>query len=856
MEVLNGGDFDQKNVLIGQSGKTQAFGVTNDPVLMGILSTGLYGNPMRTMIQEVMFNAWDAHRMGNCQDKPIDIYINDTSGLIVRDYGPGIDPKEMVPIYCIYGNSTKRKDDSLTGGFGLGSKSPYAYTDSFTVTSHHQNTKNMYIMNRVSEENNGGPGMSPIIEGVPTSESGLLVTIPLKNERDMTRAYEFIKELLFLSGIKANLHFENDVETIEAEEVPPGQWTVDDKENGEIFAVYGGVRYKIPDDDSYSPEYSFVSKISRLLGTLYIGFKPSSLTPLPSREGLNLNERTVEAIKNQLEIMEEHFRAMLNPATRVVLNESFKSLCESGVEPKFLIQVWKRIGGIRNLREATDEKHPVLFAAYDQCPQGQNQSMWRSLCDLIYKKTDDVERMVGVEKFAQMKYIIWAKTFPEYKHYKDYILAKLTPNNSYQSVEMLEAPKSMAELIEAKKLCDSVTDQDNDLRIEKGSDDWKVLSNMRRAGKIADVNRRQKNIIDALGGNLKKPELPYKDRLWFKKDGQEFSEVLLTKQIIVAKTLSALKDTKFSYQSMFTSNYPHVHNHHNFHRSNFGDHYYRSCDRPVAAIIVHQRKGNYDKAVQALEDAGWTVHEADEPVAVTRPVAADGTVLAPTPRGKPTYPLYGPQFSDWADWDNEVENPTCYVCVTEHKVRYGYSSDLPDKRLLAFVSQKTPRLVILHNKARSSPLERKKIPEFSEKLHQLVVKILEDPERVQKMVMHSIFKEESNLPPEMLALPELQKFFKVPYLRTKQKETFERDFLVLDTINDLRRNPWVKEDTCLLVNNMFKEIEKSDSVSVVRSMCNKCSLFSSYDLKAHVRKMKPGEVKVFSEKFMRFLRTV
>lgn len=848
MEMLNGGDFDQKNVLIGQSSKTQGFGVTNDPVLMGILSTGLYGNPMRTMIQEVMFNAWDAHRMGKCQDKPIDIYINDTSGLIVRDYGPGINPKEMVPIYCIYGNSTKRKDDALTGGFGLGSKSPYAYTDSFTVTSHYENTKNMYIMNRVSEENNGGPGMTPIIEGVPTSESGLLVTIPLKNEHDMTRAYRFIKELLFLSGIKANLHFKDEVETIEADEVLPGEWTIDDDRTGEIFAVYGGVRYKISEDDAYSAEFRFVSKMAHLLGTMYIGFKPSSLTPLPSREGLNLNERTVDAIKNQLEIMEEHFRAMLTPVIRVMLKESFKSLCESGIEPKFLVQAWSRVGDRKTLNQITDEYHPLVSAAQEQCPKGQNQSMWNSLCNLIYKRTDDVERMVSRKKFCQMKYIIWAKRFPEYKHYKDFILGEATSWNSYQSVEMIEAPKSAAELIEAKKLCDSVTGQDNDLRIEYGQEGWKVLSNIRRAGKIANVNGRQKTIIDALGGKLKKPELPYADRLWFKKDGKEFTGVLLTKQIIVAKTLSALKDTNFHYQGMFTPNYPDVGSHHNFHRSNFGDNYYRSYNHPVAAIVVHKRKGNYDKAVKALKDAGWTVHEADEPEA---PIRKTPDYVA-QPRAVATYPLYSPAEDDWADWDNAVENPTCYITLTKHQIRTGYRSALPDKQLMAWVYQNTPRFVIIHNKSRVTK-KFENIPTYKQKLHQLVVKILEDEQRTETMRLHYLFQKESGLPDKLQALPEMQKFFGLPYLRTKQKEKFWEDMKLLQTAQNCRYTDFNTRH--LIMESLSPHVEK-DSVSLVRSRIEKLKLFSDYRLASHVNKMKPGEVKVFSEKLIRFLRIV
>ncbi len=59
MEVMNSTEFQEPNVLIGQVGKTKNFGVSDDPMLMSMLSTGLYANPLRTMIQEIMFNAWD-----------------------------------------------------------------------------------------------------------------------------------------------------------------------------------------------------------------------------------------------------------------------------------------------------------------------------------------------------------------------------------------------------------------------------------------------------------------------------------------------------------------------------------------------------------------------------------------------------------------------------------------------------------------------------------------------------------------------------------------------------------------------------------------------------------------------------
>jgi len=848
MQVLNGSDFEQKNVLIG-GGETEAFGVTNDPVLMNMLSTGLYQKPMRTMIQETMFNAWDAHRMGDCQDTPIDIYINDTSGLIIRDYGPGIHKSEIHPIYCIYGNSTKRSNDALTGGFGLGSKSPYAYTDSFTVTSFHEGVKGMYVMNRVSDDSDGGPGRSIIFEDVPTDESGLLVTIPLKSEGDMQRAYMYVQELLYLSGIKANIHYcDEEVELIEADEVPPGEWVVsDDQTNGELYAVYGGVRYKLVMDEAYESEYRFVAKMARYLGTMYIGFKPSTLTPLPSREGLNLNAKTVETIRNQLEFMEENFRTMLTPCTRTMLKEGFKSLKESGVEPKFMIKAWVQVGDRKSLQKVIDPYHPVLTSAQEQCPVTMNQSMWNSLCTLVLKNTAEVERLIGSRQFDQMKYIIWAKNFPEFKHYRDYIMNRGSPRHDVQTVGMIEAPKSMKELIDAKKICDDITGLDNDIRVGDG-EVWLVVENIRRAGKMGHITNRQKTIIDNLRGTkaLKTPNRRYPDRLWCKKNGKEYSNVLLTKTIILAKTLGALKETNFHYQSMFTQNYPTVAPYHNFHRSEFRDRGYKDHYLPVAAIVVHEKKGNYDKALKALEDAGYTVYEADEPPKQVR----SSTPSIPRPRS--TYPLYDPTEEDWCDWDNAVENPTCYITLTEHKIKTGYRSELPDRHLMAWVAQNTPRFVVIHNKSRVTK-KFDKIPTYDEKLHQMICKILEDPQRVETMRLHYLFQQESGLPERIRALPEIQKFFGLPYLRTKQKDRFLKDMTILRAAKKCR---YTQHDTRILIGSSLSPHVESDAVSLVRQRMENLELFNDYRLASHIRDMKPGEVKAFSEKLMRFLRTV
>lgn len=860
MQVINGSDFEQKNVLVGQAGETEGYGVVNDPHLMAMLSTGLYSRPHRTMIQEILFNAWDAHRMANCQDRPIDVYINDVSGLIVRDYGPGIEPKQIHPIYCMYGASTKRDDADQTGGFGLGSKSPYAYTDSFTVTNHYEAKKYMYIMNRVSEENDGGPGRTTVINGIDTDEQGIMVTVPLKSEGDIQRSAEYIRDIVQLSGMKINLHvLDHEMEELRSETVAPGEWKISDEQTGEIWAIYGGVRYKIEEQDDFDLNYKFVSKLARFLGTFYIGFRPGALKPAPHREGLVFNEATNEAIKEQLEIIEEYFRAALVPCVRSCMKNGLMSLKESGVEVPWVGIRWDRMGSYEKLKDMIDSNHPVINSVVNERPSEISDEMWTSMATFIINRTDEVERLVGAEKFAMMKFVVWAKQFPDYKHYKSHFLKKPgTLSKHVQTIHMIEAPRTTKQVIDAWKLAEEVTESTVSLRMSAGAtDSWHIISN-RRVRPGNRLNERQLSVLKDL---VKQPDWEsrqkaWADRLFIKQNGEEVNQIWMDKVVIIAQTLGALKDTAWNWQSLFTPKYGTVGNYHNFHRSNFRSDQYGRTDRPIPALIVHKRKGNYEKARQALMAAGYEVLEADAPVVKERPRDETGKEVPVVPRKKPVYPILATYQPDWADWDNEVENPTCYVCVTEHKIRNGYGSEKPDKELLKLVQDRTKRMVILHNSQRAKPLERKKVPEFSDKLHSIVEKICEDQQRVNQMRLYAVLQDESRLPEQLLKLPEVQKFFKVPYLRTKQKEAFLRDMKILKLIEGTYRDQWVKYDTRRMVRDALNNSDQDDSVVLVRSIASKCDLLDTHEIRRFLKDKKPGEVKVFSEKLLRFLRTV
>ena len=130
-------DAVENNITRTGEFKEQKFGIGNMAVILDILRTKIYSNAVSALTREIMSNARDAHREIGKPEVPIEVKLpNDLDPTFyVRDFGPGITPDRMANIFILYGMSSKRDDNTQTGGFGLGAKTPFAYTDTFNVTS-------------------------------------------------------------------------------------------------------------------------------------------------------------------------------------------------------------------------------------------------------------------------------------------------------------------------------------------------------------------------------------------------------------------------------------------------------------------------------------------------------------------------------------------------------------------------------------------------------------------------------------------------------------------------------------------------------------------------------------------------
>lgn len=607
MEVMNRAELTQNDILVGQKNATRSFGVSDDPMLMSMLSTGFYQNPLRTMIQEIMFNAWDAHRMGNCQHRPIDVYINDTTGLIVRDYGPGIEPGEddnnMHEIYCMYGGSTKRKLKNQTGGFGLGSKSPFAYTESFTVTSHFGGIKNMYLISRVSESNGGKPGMTSLVR-VPTTETGLMVTVPLKAGH-MERTYENVKDVLFLSGIKAMIHYADEPdEFIDSLTLPPGQYFIDEEryESG-IYAVYGGVRYTIPHEEEYSQEYKFMQLLAGKK-EMFVGFAPDTLSPLPNREGLNMGEKSKETVKATFELCTEKFQETFEPVTKAFFKVLFDHLVKTKIQGRFAFIKASTYGIKQNANSHYTTFNDLIIPMKPDCI---SEDIWNIATNLVINQTESVLNVVGknrwkvmfvrafIEAYPQDKNLAFAinklkfaDIFPEYDSTKPLEFA----SEFYKHKFLVEQHQFISAMKEAYPTDDSLHPQMRLWHKEKWDFvlQYRSMSNLRRTNysKYANIPR-------------KKGKQSF-NSVYRVKDGEEMNFMMMDKTVILAKNAKCLNNT------IIPAN---LKTHNSIVKSNFR--YYTDVSEVVPAYVVHERRGAYNKALEILQNMGFNVIEGPDP---------------------------------------------------------------------------------------------------------------------------------------------------------------------------------------------------------------------------------------------------
>lgn len=167
-----------------------------DKITMGIrvedmahimsIMTDLYKNRLLAIIREYSTNALDAHVEAGVS-LPIEVTLPSSLDptLKIRDYGTGLDVKDIEEVYSQYGRSTKRDTNDQVGMLGLGCKSALTYGNQFTVTSV-KDGKRIAVL--ISREEDGAGTMMPLGDPIDTDEANGTEVMVAIQRNDIMRA--------------------------------------------------------------------------------------------------------------------------------------------------------------------------------------------------------------------------------------------------------------------------------------------------------------------------------------------------------------------------------------------------------------------------------------------------------------------------------------------------------------------------------------------------------------------------------------------------------------------------------------------------------------------------------------------
>mgnify|MGYP001029140456 CR=1 FL=1 len=272
--------------------------------LAELMSNSVYQDKFGSIVREVVSNAVDANAEVSSTQRVQVTLVNKRSlshavgEFRVRDFGLGISPDRIENIFTQYFASTKRDTNDQIGGFGIGAKSPFAYSPVFQVITHIDGVRRQYLLEKSSSDRT----CSLINTGETTEDNGTEIVIPVTDHEGIYNFVSAMENQLMLMSHQLDITVPDDYQYAESTIYDYGKFlrivradrTLE--HNGHIVSL-GNVLYKIPPitGDSY--------EMSNYIIKMNIG----DVNPTLSREGLELNDSARDLILSKMDSIEAQF---------------------------------------------------------------------------------------------------------------------------------------------------------------------------------------------------------------------------------------------------------------------------------------------------------------------------------------------------------------------------------------------------------------------------------------------------------------------------------------------------------------------------------------------------------------------
>lgn len=350
---------------VATNAATTNFNIEMNNKAFKALFSDIYTEKIAAVVREVGSNCADAHKMAGKEALPfkIKIHKDEFNGSYIHfiDYGVGMTKHQIENLYTSFFSSNKDTNNDCIGGFGIGSKSPLAYTDKFITESVKDGLKNVALIVSV----NGQPQYNLIMEDVPTTEeNGTVVKIGIDTkdvESFVTEAYQQFRTFKPFPVIEHNLeNFKHDIDVYfnplyEDEDIMI-LFTSSAYYKNDIYVSVDGITYK----------YSIGNSVS-ILSNMFmnvIKVKTGDVEVSLSRETIVRNDETTKFLVNLVQEKSKWFE------NKLATDEDFFNLF--GIKKVF--QIVKCYDNVLNWQCADNFENIVnKINDYFMIPKGQNK---------------------------------------------------------------------------------------------------------------------------------------------------------------------------------------------------------------------------------------------------------------------------------------------------------------------------------------------------------------------------------------------------------------------------------------------------------------------------------------------------
>lgn len=466
------------------------------------LLSGLYSNKVKAVVRELWTNAYDSHVDAGIPDTPFDVHLPNRlePTFRVRDYGVSLSHEDVVGLYTRVFDSTKNNSNDVVGALGLGSKSPFAYTDQFTVIARLDGSKRTYLAARQTD---GTPGISLISDVKSDEAQGLEVSIAA----EQTDFREFEREA---RSVAIGFSPAPDVDGAEIETIEP-VWMSED----ERFAIYkaadvggrgiairqGCVIYPV---DSYSHGRT-AERVLQYGNTMVADVPIGAVSFVAGREAIEFNEQTTKVVENVqaegIEVLKAEIDKLSSHCSTLLEAQEFwfGGVDNALVEAVSIKPTWKGNSVPNYVDFDTNNKNGQKTDHLIQVRQGTSRKH-TYLRALNLRRRDDFRLVVIRDSEKVKRATLRYREFVELRG-KDNVYITKNPTAKQLERYMRLAGLKPSQIVNVSTLPDPGP-------VERGN------GGGREAGKMVGV---KEIVLNSYGGGLAIEELP-EDYIWFTMD--------------------------------------------------------------------------------------------------------------------------------------------------------------------------------------------------------------------------------------------------------------------------------------------------------------------------------------------------